>query len=228
MGPRLTDRANRGFTLIEMLVVMAVTGALAGLLLPAIGHARERARQMACKSNLHQIHHAVYLYSLDNDDWLPPKFDVKKRVLTAKEIAEGKRLHTPGEGVHTVLAPYAVPALFRCPSDSGDAADTTPVFLRCGTSYEVKGHDAKEEKNAAKAAEKRKKSRFSLAETAEIARDLFKPWDSDDPAKVAEKLGKGELGPRKWHDGVYHLVQGDGRVLSLSDKGQEKEVKGDD
>ena len=48
-------RQESGFTLIEMLVVIAIIGLLAGLLLPAISTAREAARSVACKSHLKEF-----------------------------------------------------------------------------------------------------------------------------------------------------------------------------
>lgn len=45
---------NRGFTLVELLVVTSILGLLAGLLFPAVQAARETARAAQCRSNLHQ------------------------------------------------------------------------------------------------------------------------------------------------------------------------------
>ena len=51
----LSRRLKTGFTLVELLVVIAIIGILMTLVLPAIHGARESARSMQCKNNLHQM-----------------------------------------------------------------------------------------------------------------------------------------------------------------------------
>jgi prepilin-type N-terminal cleavage/methylation domain-containing protein len=48
-------RSHKGFTLVELLVVMAVIAALVAILLPAVQNAREAARRTECRNNMHQI-----------------------------------------------------------------------------------------------------------------------------------------------------------------------------
>ena len=62
---------RRGFTLVEMLVVIAISSLLAAILFPVFGKAREGARRSSCSSNLKQIGAAMNLYVADNDGTYP-------------------------------------------------------------------------------------------------------------------------------------------------------------
>lgn len=71
-GLRLSSQCERkGFTLVEVLVVIVIICVLAGLLFPVFGQAKEAARTIECLSNARQIATATLLYSFDNDDQAP-------------------------------------------------------------------------------------------------------------------------------------------------------------
>src|SRR3954463_137617 len=63
---------RRGFTLIELLVVIAIIAILAAILFPVFAHAREKARQTSCLSNLRQLSSAMLMYAGDYDERFPP------------------------------------------------------------------------------------------------------------------------------------------------------------
>ena len=99
-----------GFTLVELLVVIAIIAILAVLLLPVLGRARESARATACLSNLHQIGIALQIYVSDNNNKLPVMRDVSTDPATAAT--------NTFPAINQVLAPQlGTTNVLRCPSD---------------------------------------------------------------------------------------------------------------
>ena len=62
------------FSLIELLVVVAIIGILVSLLAPSLAKSRNKARTTVCKSNLKQQATVVYMYIDDNNSYMPYNF----------------------------------------------------------------------------------------------------------------------------------------------------------
>lgn len=84
-----SQRVGRGFTLIELLVVIAIIALLVGLLLPALGKARESARRVKCLSGTRQMALVMTYYANDQKDWYP----VMPVSTPSREFLDGQYLY---------------------------------------------------------------------------------------------------------------------------------------
>jgi prepilin-type N-terminal cleavage/methylation domain-containing protein len=71
----VVDSILKGFTLVELLVVMGIISLLIGMLLPAISRARQQANAVVCQSNLRVLGQMMLIYADAHDGWLAP-FDM--------------------------------------------------------------------------------------------------------------------------------------------------------
>jgi len=109
------SRTAKGFTLLELLLVMAVNAILAALLLPTLSGAKARVRRTACLSNLRQINLAIRIYSDDSNDAMPsPGIPPGRHGL--KPLYTGYRELIKGY-VGLTGAPSPQDRLFACPAD---------------------------------------------------------------------------------------------------------------
>ena len=119
-----TRRAGRGFTLVEMLVVIAMIGTLVSLLLPAINSARAAARNAQCQNNLRQFHIGMMAHAEHSNDRLCSGAFDWQRDGCVVELSWVADLITEGTLVGKMLCP-ANPAQI---SDTyNDLVDFTPA-----------------------------------------------------------------------------------------------------
>ena len=64
-------RSRRGFTLVELLVVIGIIAVLIGILLPTISRARRQANTTACMATLRNLGQAISIYESENKGSLP-------------------------------------------------------------------------------------------------------------------------------------------------------------
>lgn len=66
-----TNRSNKGFTLVEILIVVVILGILAAIVIPQFSQASSEARNSSVKSNLQMVRSQIELYKIQHNDILP-------------------------------------------------------------------------------------------------------------------------------------------------------------
>jgi len=145
-------RHVRGFSLVELLVVIGIIAVLIALLLPALNRAREQAKTTQCLSNLRQIGIGMHMYTSHSRGWVLPAWITGTNTPGVNHITWGsilvelKYLPAPPQlGVNNPDLESQGDSVFRCPSglnrrheptDPNPTSMTDPmnqVFWRRGT-----------------------------------------------------------------------------------------------
>ena len=152
--PGLPTPTYPAFTLIELLIVVAIVALLAAILFPVFASAREAARKTACLSNMRQLGLATRMYMQDYDEQFPQTKQTSTQ--PAIDDADGG-LENPDYGsIFVMLLPYTghgglaaedklfQQQLFACPSDPAPFDVTCPDVINIGgphvISYLVNGY----------------------------------------------------------------------------------------
>ena len=114
------QRLGRAFTLIELLVVIAIIALLAGLLIPALGRAKEAGRTAICANNIRQFGLACTIYSQDFNGKIPSFLNWLFRKEKPGDITSGR------------LYPYLKTRnVYLCPTDRIElGAKTKPPWQK--------------------------------------------------------------------------------------------------
>ncbi|OGV52248.1 MAG: hypothetical protein A2017_00620 [Lentisphaerae bacterium GWF2_44_16] len=147
------------FTLIELLIVISIIAILAGMLLPALSKARDKAKQISCAGNLKQCSSATYNYYDDFNSYIPFAYDVAGTPYDGYATPSSPAWFSllceylnipqdPGTGFYYQLGAVAgkglnKPVVFTCPSQSyphkNPVSYCPEIRIAPSAAYEVNG-----------------------------------------------------------------------------------------
>lgn len=226
------------FSLVELLVVVAIIALLAAILFPVFASARQKARDTSCLSNMKQIGLGVQQYVQDYDGTFPI-FYAYNSIPSAG---------APGhKGIELELQPYTKSLqIFKCPNDLGgpyvstdgdcksDPAKQDSYFACYGSSYRFTSGtysiiDGESSQNNVVASDKNnnaalpservvKDASFEKAAETRIMRDEMFPWFGPEQDPNGTRYGYYPLYYRQWHPtgGTFLFADGHAKFIVRS------------
>ncbi|HEV8606255.1 MAG TPA: prepilin-type N-terminal cleavage/methylation domain-containing protein [Tepidisphaeraceae bacterium] len=199
--------ASKGFTLIELVVVIAIIAMLIAILLPAIAGAKQRGQQVKCMAQLQQIGRALHMYANDNGGWLP-------EWSLYHTWPRGQSGDTPGAAWTEEMAKYLGPPdgpIYNCPSWPGP--------FPCRNYFLEARWSGLSRMSAMKLSDIRMSSRFVLSGDKTqrggypepFGIDVRHPIDDSDPDDFG-RSGNPQL-TWPWQPGGFYMHRGGNNVL---------------
>ncbi len=178
-----------GFTLVELLTVIAIIGILAAIIIPVTSRVREQARRATCASNLRQVAAATLLYAGDNRGMMPlvfqnaPGDDSRWAMQIQKYVSSA--------GAQTIEAE----SIFICPSDdvvrTASAANlSTPCSYGLSVYVHING-----------IATNTTRKPFAIIPSPSRAILYGEVWNAENTVRHSLSTGAGESFLADYHDG---------------------------
>ena len=139
MNATLCHSPKRGFTLVSLLVIIAVLAILAAMLLPALASAKKKSSKIGCVNNLKQCGLAFRIWAGDHNDKYP--MATSKDLGGTEEFATGADTFRHFQVMSNELS---TPKILICPDDTRIVADNFIHLQNTNISYFV-GLDANDE-----------------------------------------------------------------------------------
>ncbi len=137
----------RMFTLIELLITIAIIAILAGMLLPGLSAARTAAGRTSCSGNMKQVFSGIAMYNLDNDDYMPSFVGTYGYHGISWQISTYLKVSGPGMVTRPVYMDeqsidfekprgvFFCPAVSENPSDYSSFSGSLPSTQRYSSNY---------------------------------------------------------------------------------------------
>lgn len=213
-------RSRNGFTLVELLTVIAIVGMLAALLLPVFSRARRAARATSCLSHLRQIGVAVHQYQADNDDHLPGSNPAR--------ATYGDTDPRPPFLMDPLHAYGMTPDLYRCPDASSSDKPAIDYTIRFTLDLHLGPLPSKEVPGA---------SYWDIAywriEPQPQTVLAYCQWHMDDanarpPRGLSLQTGTYDRGGRYAQQGFFQVLRADGSAARVSSSQVDRKIFGTD
>ncbi|HEX8325475.1 MAG TPA: prepilin-type N-terminal cleavage/methylation domain-containing protein [Tepidisphaeraceae bacterium] len=214
--------ARRGFTLVELLVVVGIIALLIAVLLPALGVARQEARRVQCLSNLRQLATFATLYVNDNRGQYPiAYYNSGNATLFTEACWDYATLYRPGQPAQLVpgllYSGRSVTSVQQCPSYTGPSNTVADPYTGYNYNTSFIGHGQNEPVVApVKAVSVRRPSETALFGDGQWAGGANKFMRSTYASPVTVMTYAGTQGFR--HRGATNVAYCDGHAESTREK----------